>query len=118
MNGNLETVVEVTQHSGAHKYIHKYKFENYNDAVIFNIAANRAKTTSSMILDEDYPSCGECKFWEHIDTKDGIGGSFDWGYCHKVIDRAAKDDESLLDLSEYFQKSENEFCSSFERKED
>lgn len=115
---NSNTIVEVTQSNMASKYIQKYEFYDYDDAVVFAAAARKAVKTDAVVIGSEFPSCGKCKFWEFIDTKSMIGGSFDWGYCHKLIDRSAKDEESLFDLSEYFQKEENEFCSSYERKED
>jgi hypothetical protein len=71
-----------------------------------------------MALHNKCGTCKECKHWEYINVKEYPGGSYEWGYCHKFIGRDPQDEESWEDLSVYFTRAEQEYCSSFKEKED
>jgi len=117
---NREHIVEVTQHNGPHRYIHRYRFDDVESALIFEAAAKHAIDVTAKAIVQTPMRCGNCIFWEYVDTKKTVSNpmGFEWGYCHLHISEAVKDEDSLSDLSEYFQKEADEFCSSFRRKDD
>ncbi len=61
--------------------------------------------------------CKDCQHYEYIDSKSRMDCSWwHWGYCHKIIHRDDTDKESICDLSDYFQVTEDEYCSDFKER--
>ena len=62
-------------------------------------------------------SCLNCIHYEYVDSKQSNNGFWHWGYCHYQIPRMLNDEESIEDLSEYFQVTESHFCGYFQLKD-